>query len=760
MKTAYIGTYPPRRCGIGTFTENLFKSAEQAFGNKVDGTQSFVVAINDNGTTYDYPSEVKYTIEQEVLDDYLKAADYINNSGANICILEHEYGIFGGDSGIFILSLLHKLKIPIVVTLHTVLKTPSYNQKAVLQQICRMALKVVVMSHKAIEFLINIYDVPMEKISFIPHGVPDIKHDRQKVRKEFGFEDKKVLLTFGFVSRNKGHAVAIKALPRVVEKHPNLLYIILGRTHPAVLRHAGEEYRESLVKLVHEHKLEKHVQFIDEFATDNDLFKYLYAADIYLTPYLNEAQITSGTLAYALGIGSAVVSTPYWHAAELLNEGRGRLFKFGDHDALADILLRLLDDPAELKEIKSKAYEYGREMTWPKTGRQYAELAIAVIKSNHSDRFKNSMLPDLTALPSFSLKHADRLTDSTGIIQHAKYGIADFKEGYCLDDNARALLMSAMAYRLRKDSRALELMPTYLSYLHYMQSEDGYFRNFLSFSRQYLDERGSEDSFGRTIWALGYLIRFAPNDAYKQVGCQMYFNAVHHTASLGSIRAIATSIVGIYHYLKAQPADEVMTERLKELTGKLVHHYYESSSDNWQWFESLLAYDNALLPYSLLCATELLKSDPIKEVAIESMSFLEKHTFNNGHLSVIGNEKWFKKEGERSFFAQQPIDAMAMVLMYHQAYRMTGKDKYLKRLYKSFLWFLGENDLRISLYDHDTHGCCDGFEYSGVNRNQGAESTLAFLISYLTVLDVEKDITALISRIKAKLLSTSRRIIA
>ena len=271
-------------------------------------------------------------------------------------------------------------------------------------------------------------------------------------------------------------------------------------------------------------------------------------------------------------------------------------------------------------------------------------------------------MPDLTALPSFSLKHADRLTDSTGILQHAKYGIADFKEGYCLDDNARALLMSAMAYRLRKDSRALELMPTYLSYLHYMQSEDGYFRNFLSFSRQYLDERGSEDSFGRTIWALGYLIRFAPNDAYKQVGCKMYFNAVHHTASLGSIRAIATSIVGIYHYLKAQPADEVMTERLKELTGKLVHHYYESSSDNWQWFESLLAYDNALLPYSLLCATELLKSDPIKEVAIESMSFLEKHTFNNGHLSVIGNEKWFKKEGERSFFAQQPIDAMAWSL--------------------------------------------------------------------------------------------------
>ena len=346
---------------------------------------------------------------------------------------------------------------------------------------------------------------------------------------------------------------------------------------------------------------------------------------------------------------------------------------------------------------------------------------------------------DLLILPPFSLAHINRLTDDTGIIQHAKFGIPNLKEGYCLDDNARALLMVLMAYRQTKDARALELSPVYLSYIHYMQNKDGTFRNFLSFSRNYLDEVGSEDSFGRTIWALGYLLGNAPNDAYYQTGRLMFFNAAPNFEKLKSIRSIANTMIGICYYLKSNPADDSMTERLRNMSRKLIKHYEENRSGDWKWFEALLAYDNGILPLALLHSAEILNEDRVLEIAINSMQFLTKHTLNDNYLSIIGNEKWYKKDGERSLFAQQPIDAMAMVLMFHQAFHVTKDKEYLNKLYAAFLWFLGENDLRMSLYDFETKGCCDGFESYGVNRNQGAESSLAYLISHLTVLQAHEE---------------------
>ena len=739
MKIAYIATYPPRECGIGTFTNNLLKSMLPRSESTEANNEGFVVALNDNDLTYKYPEEVKITIRQDYQEDYLKAVKYINLSGADVCILEHEFGIFGGHSGVYILPLLYRLEMPLIVTLHTILKTPSYNEKAILKEICKMATKIVVMSHKAIEFLTTIYDVPEEKIALIEHGVPDIHFDSGKSKKEFKLENKEVILTFGFIGRSKGIETVIKALPKVVEKHPNVIYIVLGKTHPNVLRHSGEEYRIFLMRLVKNLQLEKQVVFLNEFVDEQDLFKYLYACDIYITPYLNEAQITSGTLSYAVGVGAAVLSTPYWHASELLSEGRGRLFNFSDPDNLSETLNGLLDHPEELNELKQKAAAYGQKITWPKIGERYMALAASMLTDGYHSIDKKESVLDLLIIPPFSLIHINRMTDDTGIIQHAKFGIPNLKEGYCLDDNSRALLMVLMAYRQMKDMRALELSPIYLSYIHYMQNADGTFRNFLSFSRNFLDEVGSEDSFGRTIWALGYLLGNAPNDAYYQTGRLVFFNAAPNFEKLRSIRGIANTMIGICYYLKSNPSDDSMTERLRNMAFTLIKHFQENESSDWKWFESLLAYDNGILPLALLHSAEILNDDTITKTAMQAMNFLTSHTLKDNYLSIIGNEKWFRKEGERSVFAQQPIDAMAMVLMYHQAFLLTREKDYLAKLYTSFLWFLGENDLRMSLYDFETKGCCDGFESYGVNRNQGAESSLAYLISHLAVLEAYEE---------------------
>jgi len=433
-------------------------------------------------------------------------------------------------------------------------------------------------------------------------------------------------------------------------------------------------------------------------------------------------------------VGSAGISTPYWHAQELLAEGRGRLFNFDDSKELSKILMELLDKPDLLKNLRQKAYDYGRKITWPKIGVKYIALSEKMLNEKPEEAVKKEMIIDPLILPPFSLVHIERLTDDTGIIQHAKFGIPNLKEGYCLDDNARALLMVLMAYRQKKNTLALKLSPIYLSYIQYMQNKDGTFRNFLSFNRNFLDTVGSEDSFGRAVWALGYLLYNAPNDAYYQSGKLIFFNASPNFEKLQSIRGIANTMVGISYYLRSNMDDELMKERLRNLAYKLILHYEENSSPDWKWFEPLLAYDNGMLPLALLHSSEILNDDKITVTALETMSFLAGISLKEDYLSVIGNENWHKKGGEQSMYAQQPVDTQAMVLMFHQAFHLTKDKEYLNKLFTSFMWFLGENDLRINLYDFETMGCCDGLESYGVNRNQGAESSLAYLISHLTVL--------------------------
>jgi len=738
MKIAFIGTYPPRQCGIGTFTNNLVKAVVANTDSKKN-SNTMVIAINEDGYDYEYPEEVKQVIRQNHQRDYIDAAKFINYSDAEVCILEHEFGLFGGDDGVYILPLLHRIELPLIVTFHTVLKDPSYTQRSIVEEIGKKAARIVVMSKRAVEFLTEVYGISREKIQLIEHGVPGFeKLSRKTAKQKYGLSDKKVLFTFGLLSRNKGIETVINVLPRVVTKHPDLLYIILGKTHPNILKHSGEEYRNYLRRLVKKLDLEKHVYFINEFATENTLFEYLSASDIYITPYLSEAQITSGTLSYAIGAGCAVVSTPYWHARELLDNGKGRLFDFKNSEELSNILIELLDDEDKLVSIREKAFEYGKKIRWPGIGKQYLYLAEYVNDNWDKEKELAQQPIDIRLLPSYNLENIRRLTDDTGIVQHAKYGIPNLKEGYCVDDNSRALLMALMAYRQNKDKNVLTLMPIYLSFIHYMQRENGNFRNFLSFSRQYLDKYGSEDSFGRTIWALGYLLRFPPNDSFRQVGREIFFKSVQHFEHIETIRGAANTIIGICYYLKDSPNDEGMVKIMDKLVKIITDSYNQHCTDDWKWFENEMTYDNAIIPLALFSSFEITGREDVLKIATEATEFLESKTMSTDYFIPVGNKGWLRKGQAMPEYDQQSVDVMAMVLLYYQLFQVTKDSRYIERMFKCYLWFLGENSLRLPLFDHETQGCCDGLETQGVNRNQGAESTLAYWISHLAVLAAQE----------------------
>jgi glycosyltransferase involved in cell wall biosynthesis len=739
MKIAYISTYPPRECGIATFNQNLMHAINANFPerkNLLDG--GFVVALNDSESVqeYEYPADVKYVIRQNHQKDYIRAANYINTSAVDACILEHEFGIYGGESGIYILPLINRLEKPLISILHTVLKDPSYVQRIIIREIAEQSSKIIVMSNRAVEFLTTIYDIPADKIQIIEHGVPDLEAPEvNPIDSLTPFKNHRVLLTFGLISRNKGLETVVRALPKIVEKHPDVMYVVLGNTHPGVIKSSGEEYRDHLKTLAAQLKVSQHLSFINKFVAEDELINYLTAAEIYVTPYLNEAQITSGTLSYAVGAGAAVVSTPYWHATELLDNNRGRLFDFKNAEALAEAVNELLDDDNVLNKLKANAYEYGLHLRWPVIGAEFIKVAQeAAAKHDFSDRILKNSIVDPEILPKFSLTHVMRLTDDTGIVQHAKYGIPNLKEGYCLDDNARALIMALMAYQRNKSADAFKLLPIYLSYIHYMQTDDGNFRNFLSFSRQYLDEVGSEDSFGRTVWALGHLISCAASNSYREFAIEILHKSYPHFKSLKYIRGQANTIIGISLYLQVFPTDEGMVAELVRLTQPLIDAYENTRSDDWEWFEESMTYDNAILPLALLHSCEITGNEKAKKIALTTMAFLDKLTLSNGYLSPVGNDGWYYRGGKFPTFDQQAIETMAMVLMHFQAYQIFRKPQYIEKMFLSYKWFLGENTLRAPLYDHETKGCCDGLLPTGINRNQGAESTLAYLISHLTVL--------------------------
>ncbi len=732
LNIAFIGNYLPRICGIATFTTDLCEATAKLVSSK---SHVFVMAMNDNENGYNYPPRVTFTIDQAMQKDYFEAANLINTSNADIVCIQHEYGIFGGWDGIYILSLISRLNIPVVVTLHTVLKSPTPNQKKIIQEIAARSSKIIVMCNLAVQFLKDIYGIKPEKIAMIPHGTPDFTLlDTIQHKKRFKLEGRNILLTFGLLGPNKGIETVIKALPGVVADFPDLIYVILGSTHPNIKREYGEQYRASLIRLVEKLKLNSNVVFDNRFVAIDELYSWLQAADIYITPYINEAQIVSGTLAYAVSAGKAIVSTPYWYAKELLSDGRGRLIDFYDSEKLTLVLKDILTNKSEMKKMQKKTRSFGRQMFWGKVSKIYLDNFMEVVKNTPKRKGVLNTSLSLLRLPLFDLTHMKRLTDSTGLIQHAKYIIPDRNTGYCLDDNARAMMLCAEAYYLLKNADAKKLLSNYMSFTHYMQTPDGQFRNFMDYQRRYLDDTGSDDSFGRAMQALGYLIWRPPTDSYRSLAVDCFRKALPHVNKL-NLRGKALAILGLVSYLRCFQADEGISFLLKECADHLVNMYNNRKDPDWKWFEDILCYDNGIISTALFQTYTILHDERYLKTAKETLDFLVENTFKYGHLSIIGSNGWYRKNEKRAKFDQQPIDASAMTLAFQSAYRVTNDSEYLRKMKTSFYWFMGENDMGMSLYDYETKGCSDGLMREGVSSNQGGESTVSFFTALLAMIE-------------------------
>ena len=734
MKIAFIATYPPEKCGIGTFTRNLRNAIEDVTrGN--DTYTTFIIAVSATPAEFNYPGEVKYIIKKNNIKDYVEAADFLNEY-ADICFLQHEFGIYGGENGNYILSLLSRLKIPLVTTFHTVLNKPSKGQLSVMSAISKRASKVFVMSDMAVDFLEHIYKVVRDKIVKIEHGVP-VFHmpSREHLRRNLGFEGKKVLLTFGLLSRNKGLEVVINALPKVVKKFPDVQYVILGKTHPNVVKESGEEYRNYLKLLAQKRGVEDYVVFDDRYVTDEELIQMLKATDVYITPYMNEEQITSGTLSYAIGVGAVVLSTPYWHAKELLDEQRGMLFPFNNSDILADELIDLFENPQNMDLIKDAASMYGARLSWPKIAQRYLTSLDNVLKETLPEVIPYGLNIDISVMPDFNLKHLRKLTNHTGILQHTKYNVPNLKEGYCIDDNSRALIMVLMARKHIKDvDLSTYYVARFLSFIHYMQKDDGNFHNMLKYNYGYIPEKDSEDAFGRTMWALGTLVWEAQSDGHRKLAIDIIEKALPNVDNLKSLRGKANTLIGLCHYAGNDDNRlKAVKDMIEWLADELVAAFKKTDSGIWRWFEDVLTYDNGILPLALLNAFNTTGDRRYIDVAVKSMNFLEKNTLINGVFIPVGNREWYRKGGKKSEYDQQPLEAMSMVLAYLQLFKITGDEKYLRSMFRTYLWFLGNNTNHVSLYDHRMGACFDALTPKGVNENQGAESLIAYWISHFTV---------------------------
>jgi glycosyltransferase involved in cell wall biosynthesis len=738
---AVVGSYFPRQCGIATFSKDL----RDAVADEIGQRQASVVAIDDNATGYAYPDEVRFQIPQHKQFEYISAADLLNVNQIDCVLLQHEFGIYGGKDGSQILEFARTLRMPILTTLHTVLLEPSPSQRAVLKELSRLSDRLVVMSHLAESMLHEVYGVPREKIAYIPHGIPDVPFvDPASLKEQFGMEGRRVLLTFGLLSPGKGVEVAIRAMPRIVEKNPDVMYIILGATHPHVLKNDGNVYRATLERLVDRLGLDNHVVFHNRFVTVEELLGYIGVADVYITAYPNKQQITSGTLAYAVGAGKAVVSTPYWHAEEMLAEGRGRLFPFGDSDALAGNVNELLADDSEYSAMRHRAYLYGRPMIWKEVARSYLSLAATAVRER-SRRARpvfeaRAEATEVAAIPDVNLAHLRRLTDDTGILQHAVYAMPNRHHGYCTDDNCRALVCALMHYELTREDSVLALADTYLSFMHHaFNPEQQRFRNFLSYDRRWLEDVGSEDVHGRTVWALGSAVMLAPNDAILSLSIRMLHEAFERLDRFTSPRAWAFSLVGLHAYLTRFAGDTPARRIRHTLASRLMNQFKANSSSEWPWCEDVLTYDNAKLPHALILTGKDIGDRLMLEQGVHSLEWLVNlQVLDSGRVSLIGNRGWLARDGRRARYDQQPVEAMAMAEACAQAYRVTKEEVWFDRARTFLDWFTGNNDTGSSLYDSQTGGCRDGLHADGPNLNQGAESTLAWLIALLTMMDVHR----------------------
>ncbi len=722
---ALIGNFLPRQCGLATFTTDVYTAVRDRFPD----VQVDVYAMDDHVGRYDYPDAVVGTIPEQDLSAYLDTARTIEASGAQAIWIQHEYGIYGGPAGEHILALLDRTTLPVIVTLHTVLEKPSADERRVLEGLLRRAAKVIVMAERGRDILQRVYGANLRQVVMIPHGVPDrALVDPATVKDRFGWQGRQVVLTFGLLAPNKGIETMIAALPAAVERHPDLLYVVLGATHPNLVAHEGEKYRDRLKALAVQHGVADNVQFIDAFVEHDELLGYLEAADIYATPYSNPAQITSGTLSYAVGIGKPVVSTPYVHATEILADGHGVLVDFGDVAAFAREIDALLSNDRDRHRLAARAYARGRTMIWPRLAEATMRETEAAVAGR--PRRIAKPVPGLKALvPDFAA--VERMSDSTGMLQHSIYSVPDRRHGYCIDDNARALmLVSAIA---DMDAVARDKWTTiYASFVQYAWNPDKRrFRNFMNFDRTWCEDEGSEDSNGRTLWALGVTARDARDPKHRDWASAMFDTTGSIAFDLGSPRAQSFAMLGAAAMLQAKPGHELSRSILQRFPDMHLQLLEETRRPEWQWFEIVLAYDNARLPEALIRAGQALDRRDLIECGLSTLDWIcARQTSPEGRFRAVGTESFNRPAYSPPLqFDQQPLEAQATVDACIAAFEATGDTRWVQEAERAYGWFVGLNDLDLPLASPADGGCFDGLMPTGLNRNQGAESILALQLA-------------------------------
>jgi glycosyltransferase involved in cell wall biosynthesis len=736
-----IGNYLPRQCGIATFTTDLCAAISAEYGT----ARLMALPVNDTEEGYDYPARVRWSLDQDDLRSYQEAAEFLNFNNIDMVCLQHEYGIFGGPAGSHILQLLRGLKMPVVTTLHTVLREPNPDQLMVMEEIAELSDRLIVMSQLSSQFLQEIFKVPGSKIDMVPHGVPELPFlDPNFYKDRFGVEGKAVLLTFGLLSPNKGIENVIQALPQILSKHKNVVYIVAGATHPHVLRREGDRYRNQLQALAKEVGVESNVIFHNRFVSPEEMVEFIGAADIYITPYRHEAQVVSGTLAYALGAGKAIISTPYWHAIELLDDRRGALVPFQNPGAIAQKTVELLDTPAIRHAMRKRAYLFARDMVWKRVAQGYME-SFARVRSDRMEspqvRFSaRATQKSLNRLPKLRLNHFDRLTDDTGMLQHAIFTIPNYAEGYTTDDNARALVFTVQLEQVGKgrDGELGSSIPDpsfrYLAFLqHAFNPVNGRFRNFLGYDRRWNEAEGSEDCHGRALWGLGTVLGRSGDQGLRCAAGRLFEFSLPAVMQFNSPRAWAYTLLGIQEYLDSYPGDRDAQKIRSALSRRLLEMYESIRTPDWKWFENILAYGNARLPQAMLLVGSACSDDRMVSVGLEALNWLTEtqRCATNGHFVPIGSQGFYRQGEEKARFDQQPLEASGAVSACLEAYRITGDSRWRSEAWSAFNWFLGGNDLQLPLYDSLTGGCRDGLHPDRANENQGAESTLSFLMALL-----------------------------
>jgi glycosyltransferase involved in cell wall biosynthesis len=736
-RVAIVGNYLPRQCGIATFTTDLCGALSAEYG----AIDLLALPVNDTEAGYSYPARVRFELSEDNLASYRRAADFLNFGNVDIVCLQHEYGIFGGRAGSHILELLRHLRMPFVATLHTVLREPDADQRIVMEEIATLSDRLIVMSEHSAEILQEVFRVPDNKIDLIPHGVPDLPFIDPNFYKDcFGTEGKVVLLTFGLLSPNKGIENVIQALPRILSRHSNIVYMVAGATHPHLKRREGEQYRLYLQKLAIDLGVQANVIFHNRFVSPQEMVELVSAADIYITPYKHKAQVVSGTLAYALSAGKAVISTPYLHAIELLDDERGVLVPFDDPDAVATKTIELLDNETTRHAMRKRAYLYARGMVWNRVAQKYMRSFERV----YNERLRNPRATfsaqdtekAVDKLPAIKLDHLNRMTDQTGIVEHAVFVVPNYPEGYTTDDNARALIVAILLeeHGAGELAGSIELASRYLAFLWLaFDPISKRFRNLLSYDRQWQEPVGSEDSHGRALWGLGTVLGRSRDLGLRGAAGRLFELAVPAALEFKSPRAWAFALLGLEEYLDSFPGDRAALTAADALANRLFNLYRANNSAGWHWFEGVLAYSNARLPQALLRSGLRSSNKEMIAAGLEALDWLAtiQRCEVKGHFVPIGSQGFYSKKSPKARFDQQPIEACAAVSACLQANRATDPNKWRKEAWSAFNWFLGDNDLRIALYDPTTGGCRDGLHPDRVNENQGAESTLSFLMALL-----------------------------